>query len=58
MSGAYARVHVDEIAGDHEQIGLGLAHPVEPFVELGLADVLTGVDVADLGDDVAVERLG
>ncbi len=49
------RIHVDDVAGDDDQIGTGLSDEIEPHVQIVLRHVKAHVKIADLGDGVSVE---
>ena len=50
------RVVVDDVAGHDDEIGPRLADEVQARVEIALGEVDSDVQIADLDDDVPVER--
>jgi hypothetical protein len=54
-SGDEARVEVDDVAGDHDEVGLHLLDEAEPALELALADERADVQVGELHDREAIE---
>ncbi|MNY46831.1 hypothetical protein D3C86_1820510 [compost metagenome] len=58
MIGQLAHRAVHQVAGHGHRIGLQLVHAVHDAVQVGLLDRRADVDIADLGDGEAVQRLG
>ncbi|MCY1312166.1 hypothetical protein D9M70_625610 [compost metagenome] len=58
MGGQFAHGAVDQVAGDGHGVGLQAVDAVDDAVEVGALDGGADVDVADLRDGEAVQRVG